>query len=244
MKKLLLTVVLSLLAVSGFAHQMNCEYVVQGDFAFKSGDLHFFSKDNDSSVEINRIDHLYIDGNRQSLDDQQQKLVSEYAEQVRVLVPLVFDLVVEGSEIGVDAATLALTTLFENEDVDALLDSMEEIRSDLIGKIDPNNFSTQDFDGGDLDQQIDTTVKRALVTLLPEVASMVVSSILTGDGELSQLAERAEKLEKLIEKHVEARADELETKAESLCKRLERMDEVESRLARLNLERIDFIEGV
>jgi hypothetical protein len=242
MKKSILAFAVSLVAISGFAHQTDCDYDVQGEFAFHSGDLRFFNEDNDRIVQINRDNQLYIDGNPQHLDANQQQLVSDYADQVRELVPLVFDLIVEGSEIGIEAATLALTTLFDGEDVDDLTDSLDDIRSELVDKIDPEHFSTQNFDDEDLEDQIEQTVKSALATLLPEVAAMAIRSVLAGDGEISQLEERAEKLEGLIEQRVEARADELEHKADSLCERLQDMDKLEDLLAEHDLGRIDFIE--
>ena len=242
MKKTVMALVLSLFAIAGFAHQTDCDYEVEGEFAFDSGDLHFFNEADDRVVQISRGNQLYIDGNLQSLNVDQQLLVNEYADQVRELVPLVFDLIVEGSEIGVEAATLALTTLFEGEDVESLTNSLKDIRSDLMDKIDPEHFSTHDFDDEDLEDQIEATVKNAIATLLPEVAAMAIRSVLAGDGELSQLEERAEKLEGLIEQRVEDRVDGLEKKAELLCERLERMDALELLLAKHDLERIDFIE--
>ncbi len=242
MKKLILALAVSLFAIHGLAHQTDCDYNVQGEFAFDSGDLRFFSDDNDRVVQIDRNNQLYIDGSQYTLNAKQQRLVSDYADQVRELVPLVFDLIVEGSEIGIEAATLALTTLFEGEDVQGLTESLDGIRSELVGKIDPEHFSTHNFDDEDLEKQIEDTVKSALATLLPEIAAMAVRSVLAGDGEISQLEERAELLEELIEERVEARADELEIKADSLCERLEHMDKLEEMLAEHDLARINFIE--
>ena len=229
-------------ALSTSAHQQ-CDFGLEGELEYNEGEITFLTQSGEIKVRIDQQNVLYLEGDRQSLDSEQQKLVSAYAAQIRETIPLVFEIIVEASEIGLQAATMALEVLFEGEDFDGLSKDLAEIREDLEQKIDATHFSTRQFEDSELEERIEATVSKAVATVMPEIAAMAIRAAFSDEGGLAGIEARADKLELLIEQKVEARADALEVRAEGLCKVMEKLDALEEKLAQHKLPEIDFIDA-
>ena len=249
MAKFLMGIALTLSALASSAAidfstdrgRVDCDYEINGEFEYDAGEMTFV--DDGEQVRIDKQDRLYVDGTRKSLSDTQQELISEYASQVREMIPAVFEVVREAGEIGVNAVTMALQVLFENEDLKDVTDELEAIRSDMSDELDAEHFSTAEFEGEEFGDRIGATVEKAMIKIVPEIAAIAVRAVFRGEDEVSEIEKRAENLEALIEERVEVRAHALESKAEALCVRLERIDVVESQLDKEQLSEIDFIEA-
>lgn len=242
MNKTVLALLVSVCATVLSAHSEECDYEIQGDLEYDRGDMRFYHDNEKTVLRIDTNNQLYIDGHQQNLSDEQQELVNEYAQAVREMIPLFFGLVVDAGAIGVEVATLAVNTLFEGEDIEGLTDTLAEIKTEFVDQLDPEHFSTRDFDGDELESLIENTVEQAMVVMLPELAAMAVTSVFSSESDPSQFEGRLKKLEHLIETRAQAEFEVLEARFEGLCKRLEKMDGVERRLAEHNLSQFDFIE--
>jgi uncharacterized Zn finger protein (UPF0148 family) len=79
---------------------------------------------------------------------------------------------------------------------------------------------------------VEDTVETMVPELVGNVVGKAVRIALSGDTKAAaELEERAERMEKTIEDQVEARAEALEHRAESLCPIIADLDQIESGLA-------------
>ncbi len=111
MKKItVLLGVLSLAFISSTALANNnnmCDYQMDYDLIIKNAALSFV-KESGNAIIIDQDNRLLMNGNEISLTKVQQELIDDYADGVRDLIPEVAAIAVEGVNLGVEAATMAL----------------------------------------------------------------------------------------------------------------------------------------
>ncbi|MEA5445598.1 DUF2884 family protein [Gammaproteobacteria bacterium AB-CW1] len=160
---------------------------------------------------------LTVDGQTMPLSAEGSARAAAYEQEVRELVEEFRVIAAEAVDIGIYAASTAVTTVFGETATRNLNADLESLREELLEAI----ATTTDFNAETFGQQIDQSVKQAVENAKPELIKagigLALTALLLGE---EHIEERVAGLEETIEAEVEARAAEIEAHAEALCPRL------------------------
>ncbi|MDG1732731.1 MAG: DUF2884 family protein [Thalassotalea sp.] len=201
-----------------------------------------FLQDQNTYVQINNQEQLFVEGKEVKLDAQQQKLLNEYAQGVHKQVPEIVDIALDAVEIAFSAVSHVVTG-FSGEDAkpnkridDIFAKIKEKVHTRFNHEEGYYFLAEQDFTEVDefiedeLEQEIEAVVTDSIGDLLIAVGSAMNS----GDGSLEEnmeaFGERMERMGDDIEAQVEDKAEELGAKAELVCNNLKSLDKIESEL--------------
>lgn len=249
MKKVLISTMasVSLLSSAVMANDDACSFSFDHDLSVINSDI-TISQSGSAKVFIDYNNQLFIDDQPQSLTSEQQALVDAYADNIRILIPEVTAIAVEGVSLGIDAASMALGTLLGEGDPDYLdfLQSVQELGDKIVAKLDANAFDSRELERAfeeDFEKEIEAFVESTINDLTPRLMAKVMTAALTEGGGASDLEMRAENLEANIEAMVEPRAELLEQRAEELCSIIVTLDSIENQLVSSGLEKMDLIKA-
>jgi len=198
-----------------------------------------FTDENGKEINIDQDNNLRIDGSRQNLNSNQQALINDYADGIRVLIPEFRSLAVEAVNIGVTAAGMALSTLLGEDDPDfsRFNSKITEIANVVTDKINADNFDN------DFDSELGAVIEDAVEEITPRLMAKVMTAALSGDESgISDIEARAKNLERDIETFVEPQAEALEARAEELCSSIDELDRIEDQMVSSGLEMMNLIE--
>ena len=173
---------------------------------------------------VMRDGRMFVDDAWVTLTPEDSKRIAEYEKTVRAAMPL-------AQQIGRDAADIAFTALGEvaaslsahPDNTQAHLDKARaELDARLAHAITPNRFS-----GNDLGKGIAHAISEVLPVVIGDIVGGAVSAAFSGD---TARLERMNNLDKEIERRVQPRADQLEVRAESLCRKMESLDALDDGL--------------
>ncbi len=221
MKKTILAVLLSGVIANVNAHNDGCDYSVDFDININENLITFDKKSGDKIVFDG--DKLLINGESVSLTDEQLQASLELQKETRQVVPKIAYIVVEGAELGVKAATIAMTGLFgDSEEVRKdLIEPIEAISAKVKANISKTSLNTQALDEAfeeDFEAEIEKLVETAITKYSGKMVSNIIGSIFSGDEEdMKDFEFRMENMEHDIERYVETHAEALEDKADELC---------------------------
>lgn len=243
---LLLTMPLFTTSVQAHSNEM-CNFEMDYDLTIENSALSF-TKESGENITIDQDNQLFINGKQKQLDGKQQRLVDDYADGVRDLIPEVTALAIEGVNLGVEAATMALGILLDGSDPDIARFStkLNQLAQNITVKLDATHFSSKNLEqafDSEFEAEIESIVEEAVTEITPKLISKVLTAAMSGEeGTLSDIEHRAEFLEQEIESYVEPRADALEARADELCESIGTLDELETRMVASGLEMMDMIE--
>ncbi|MEL0036906.1 MAG: DUF2884 family protein [Gammaproteobacteria bacterium] len=248
MKKVLISTLASasLLSSAVMAHDDACSFSFDHDLSVINSNI-TISQTGTSKVFIDDNNQLFIDDQVQALTSEQQKLVDDYADNIRILIPEITSIAVEGINLGIDAASLAIGTLLGEGDPDYLefVQRLQDLGDKIVTKIDSDNFDSRELERAfedDFENEIEAFIDETMNELTPRLMAKVMTAALT-DGGTSDFEMRAESMEADIEAMVEPRAEMLEQRAEELCTIITQLDTIENQLVESGLEKMDLIKA-
>ncbi|MEL0067026.1 MAG: DUF2884 family protein [Gammaproteobacteria bacterium] len=248
MKKVLISTLASasLLSSAVMAHDDACSFSFDHDLSVINSNI-TISQTGTSKVFIDDNNQLFIDDQVQALTSEQQKLVDDYADNIRILIPEITSIAVEGINLGIDAASLAIGTLLGEGDPDYLefVQRLQDLGDKIVAKIDSDNFDSRELERAfedDFENEIEAFIDETMNELTPRLMAKVMTAALT-DGGTSDFEMRAESMEADIEAMVEPRAEMLEQRAEELCTIITQLDTIENQLVESGLEKMDLIKA-
>jgi hypothetical protein len=174
---------------------------------------------------VMRQGRLFVDDKWVSLSADDTKRISEYEKKVRAAMPL-------AAQIGRDAAEIAFTAL--GEVATGLSSHPDETRAHLakaraeIDKRLARSVTANRFNGNDLGEGIGHAISEVLPLVIGDLVGGAITTAFSGDTER---LERLNNLDKEIERRVKPRADQLELRAESLCRSMQSLDAIDNALA-------------
>lgn len=193
-----------------------------------------------SSHEQVRIEgeRLWIGGEPVSLTPSEQRRLQHYARDLRRFTQEATSVALEGVQIGLEGASVAVTTLTGKPLAADTQARMQELQRHFAERFDGRLFSADSF-GPDFDREIDASVD-ALIDELAEQALGGVGSMLSlALFAPSTLESRAAQVEQQVTQQIQVRADVLERRAEGLCKQVQTLDGLENSLGRFDLFSVD-----
>lgn len=212
------------------------------DFAYNvdiDGDNLSFSSKDQQKVLIESGQSLYLDGEKQSLSPAQLKLVQEYNQQVRELLPAASGIAEEASAIALEvvgAVTAAL--LADNpEKSKEFMAKVESISAGLKQHISNSHLRPQaveDYlESSDFEAEFEALIESAVGDFIENnVAEMVAAAMSGNEEKVKAFEQRMEQFGKDMETKFEARGELLEAKAEELCQMVNRIDLKEADLVK------------
>lgn len=179
-------------------------------------------------------DRLWIDGRELSLSATERRRLADYRVELGGLTRNAGQVALDGAQLGIDGAALAIATLSGSDDsAQAIRRRFAGVRERLAQQLDGRHLPAQmlgkDFDA-ELDETIDELVEEAVVGIGGGVAKRVAMALFAP----SQLQARADRLDPLLEAHIERRGEQLEQRADALCAQVRRLDALENAIGRFN----------
>lgn len=226
---------LAVSAIGAQAHESQtqlCDYALGYDLAVAPGDVRL-----SSPAEHWRIDgdRLYRNDREQALTQDERRQLARYREAVERLVPTVSALAVEGAMLGVEAVTLTLALLGDDEDVDALSARLAKLSERLRAQFDGRRLPAGGIDDQVLDAKLEAEIEDiasdAALQLTGSISRFVFSAIFNP----SEAEARGAHIERVVERRIEPRAEAIERRAEALCDELRTLDAQERALNRFDL---------
>jgi len=197
---------------------------------------HILIKESDETiVDIYNDETIFINGDQITLDNEQQKLVTEYSLALRAAVPQVAEIAVDAVEVAFEGINAGLGNMIN---LDNTRDKFEEIKTRINDKYNQNeghySFSEGNFSTNIEDEQIGDAVKDVIKDVAPQLIGKVLANIGNSMAEGNMDFSDLDGLDTRIESEIDARTEDLEQKADEFCKNLKRVDKIEDNLIATN----------
>ena len=209
-------------------NDQKCNFGTDYDVLVKPDGITFERQDGTPGSVFMHDGALRIDGRDVAVSAGDAKRLREYESQVRSLLPEVASIAREGVDIGFDAlATVVASFADDPAERSRLVAELNQQHRQALAEVDSGlghgvwrQHSMQDL--------MENQVGGAVSTLVGTVTAKAVKAALSGDeSQVAALEARADSLDKSIDKEVDARADKLGERAEALCPRMQRLDELQ-----------------
>jgi hypothetical protein len=193
-----------------------------------------FRQDADYGSANVRIagDRLFVNGAEVSLAADDRRRVADIDHGVRALVPQVRAIAIDAMAIAFEAVTRVAETFADDpSEVTKLRGRLSDTRLAFEQKLDAE-LAHRPFDDKVLEDSVERAVKDIVPIVVGDIVGKALKVALSGDeAAAKRLEERADKLDRTIQKEVEGRAKELEQRAEAFCSDLRHLDSLENDLA-------------
>ena len=233
MHKVILLIVGVLASSLVSAHSEQCDYSMDFNLEISEQKLVFINQ-KVGKVEF-FADRLQVDGQTLVLSKQQAKASRDFDQLARQMVPKVVEIAIDGAELGVKAATIVVSSLFEDDPqaiedlVKPISDFADKIRADITEK-QINTHSLNATLEHQFEQKIDQLVEKAFSKYAGKIIGQVFDAAFSiEDDSKSPFSQRMDKMQQNLDKYVEAESDVIEKKGEALCsdiKQLAKFDQV------------------
>lgn len=229
----------ALALAGGNATAANCDLDFDSQYALRldHGKLEF-SRHADGAAKQVRIDgnRVYVDGQELTLSRDQKAKVAEFSGNVAALAKDAVDIGLEGVDIAYVAVS-EVAQMFQDDagarrEIEEKLDrSRAEVRKRIGAFADTGTFNESEIEKL-VEDNIEQVVGDLVGVVVGEIVTQAVSIALSGDeAKANELEARAEQLEKTIEIKVEGRAKALEARAEALCERAKLLADLDEAMA-------------
>ena len=247
MKSLLLGLA-GLLAMPLALADESCHLNLDQDILIEPNSITLTTHDGRQMQFNNRA--LMVDGEVASLSDEERATVAEYDAQLRVLVPEVVNLALEGVDVGITAMSEVFTALTGAPLTDGVAAIMEKFRNEVNMAV-TRDGTTYHLNGErargmeDLANTLEADIDAAVRDYVASAVTSMVGSILRGESSdnlenLNDFGTRMEKLGKEIETRVQGKVGNIEQRADALCVKAETLRETEDRLYHARPELAEF----
>ena len=248
MKKLIIGTLASLCVMSASVQASDDSCNFQFDHDLSVIDNQITLSDSAITIEIDSSNQLFINNEPQSLTAEQQEILDAYADNIRLLIPEVSAIAMEGVSLGIDAASLALGSLLGQGDPDYLefMQKIQELADNIMLKLDLENFDSKRIESSfdaEFENEIETLVEETIEDLTPRLMAKVMTAAMMDGGVENAMELQAEQLEMDIENMIEPRAEALEARAHELCAIVTEIDTLENQLVASGFEQMDLIRA-
>jgi hypothetical protein len=226
MHRLLALSVLSLACGGAFAADVNVSCSMDSDYDLSIDERSVILTRDDGVPKaiVMRQGRLFVDDRWVTLSAADSQRIADFEKGARAAMP-------EAQAIGRDAADIAFTVLGEvaagfASDPKAAQAKLAKARSQIDARLARSVTPTR-FDGRDLGEGIGAAVSDVIPSMIGDIVGGAISAAFSGD---SSRLKRLENLDAQIDQRVAPRAQALERKAESLCKRMVELDRIDDAL--------------
>lgn len=182
-------------------------------------------------------DQLYLDGEVQALNAGERKQLNLYRQGLAQLTADAGALAREGISLGIEAATLAMAALADDQAADRLSQQMATVAERLRARYDGHHLPAGTLRDHHLDAALEAEIETLVLRAAGDMAGGIAAFAWSAITDPAHAEARGARIERLVERRVQPRADALEARADSLCKDLRKLDALERRLDRFDLLR-------
>ena len=194
-----------------------CNVVFKNDVRIKPNELEIF-KANNQRMLFTAEGELSINGEQVALNSAQRQALTNYTDNLRVQLPEVANIALEGVKI----AGVALEEVANAFNIDGL-DNIATLMDDtfyqqgtfVMGQQSFTQFG-ENFEQ-QFEQQIETAVESAVMQSMGSILVALGSELMGSGGDMQAFEERMENMGAQIEEKVELHAKKLEQRANTLC---------------------------
>ena len=199
-------------------------------------------KVSEKGLEKYRVDvgQLFVEGKAVNLSAQQQKLLTQYSDEVSRQVPEVIDLVGEVVTLATQAVTMAMTPLLGDaagSQIDKLMNGIEQ-RIDTMAYQHGDKFfigstesSLEETFNDEFEQEMENIISNSIGGLMMSMGSQIMSSEGGSfEEKMNAFAIKMENVGKDIELQMESQSEALEARADKVCGDFEKLMVLENQL--------------
>ncbi|CAH9065398.1 hypothetical protein PSECIP111951_03703 [Pseudoalteromonas holothuriae] len=248
MKKLILAATITFSSAS-FAHSQidgshfqfssdECAVNFKNDVRITPDELFITNSENNRKLRITDTGLVFLDSTPISLSPQQQQAVVNYADELRVKLPQVANIALDGIKIA-GVALEEVAAAFELKEFSSLNTLLGEIETEVnetfyqqgafvMGEQTFNEF------GHNFEQQFETRIESAVEGAMMEsigsILMAVGSKMVSSGGDMAAFEERMKNMGQQIEDKVKIQAKNIEQQANALCGQFEVIAQTENQL--------------
>jgi hypothetical protein len=234
MKRLLLAAALGLsFTVAAQARSVSIDSCgLESDYEVsldKSGLSFQHSGGKPASIVMNK-GQLIVDGRPLALSDADHARVAEYEATVRALVPQAKAIARDAIDIAFVAVSEVAAAFSGTADSSSTRQRLGAVRSEITQRID-DAFDKKPWSEDEFDSLVEKAMSDLMPVILAEVAGNAVMIALSGDeARAEELERRAEKMEHDIERRIDTQTAQLASRVAALCPMVARLDSLENSL--------------
>lgn len=229
--------------------EYSCNVNLSAGFSMDNNKLTFLEDSKQRDGEKSPQNTLYtitngktltVRGNNIELTTAQKNLITQYDAEIRLLVPDVKNVAIEGVDLAIEGVNLAFNGLLgEGNSVGAdLTKELELIREQVVNNLsieDGINIGVEGLEsdellGKDFDQRIENAVEKAVLNSMGSILMSVGQQMMTSNSGEKNFEARMEDFGETIEQEMELRSAKIEQKAQALCRSMVEVDLLEKRL--------------
>ena len=169
---------------------------------------------------------LFVDGKEQKLSDADHARIARIEQEMTDSLPLLHDIVVE----SVDIAFFALAEVARALASDPKASVAELQRAQVKLRAEMQDKPLAAFDGDAIGHIIEPVVAEFVPQIVGGAVKNAMSAAFGGEKKANEFEQRMERMEKELDRNVEARAKLLEPLAEDMCNRLTTIDRFDDEL--------------
>jgi hypothetical protein len=194
---------------------------------------------NQTRVQINHDDQLLIGGYWIDLNETETQVLRDYSKGIRDTVPELVELATDGVNLGLSAIEQVVESMSDKEP-EVLKTQLQYVERALMDKfkrgddfffIAPQSLSKiDDFFTKEISQKIHSAVHGSLGAILVSLGDAFKSREGNIEDRINDMGQRMDIISREIDKSLQKKAAQLETKAAEYCECLNTLDKTESRL--------------
>ena len=240
----------SVLAHNNFSSQ-SCDVELNADIRVTQKTIEF-SQDDTTLYQIIDDKNLYAAGDNIKLSKSQQRLVTEYSENIRAVMPEIKAIALEGIDLAIQGVDLAFDQLLgqDNNTVDELTEQLELIADEIETKFN-QDYSINERGIFINDQNLNQAFEQRIEKIIEQSISASVGSLflvlgqqmLSSDDDSDTLTfeQKMENFSQKIAHEMESRANKLEYRANKVCQTVHAIDTLEEQL-KVNIKALSDID--
>lgn len=205
-----------------------CRVGTDYDVLVQPGGIRFERNDGKPAQVFMHDGALRIDGRDVAVSAADAARLREYEGQVRSLLPEVASIARDGVDIGFDALTTVVASFAEDPaERSRLTDDLNREHRQALADVE-NGLGHGVWRQHSMENLMENQLGDGVSTLVSTVTAKAVKAALSGDQrQVAALEARADTLDRSIDQQVDARADKLGDRAQALCPRLVRLDQLQ-----------------
>lgn len=230
---------LLMLCAGSVAAESSCRANLDSGVRISVAAIEFFEGDK-TLYRISGDQQLWVDGRALKLSAEQQRMVSDYAANIRALVPEVKEIALGAVAIAQDAVVMLIDEFIgqDNKVSRQLSAELTHVKGDI-----EHYFSTQQpisFDeqgNGSLDvlgQHFETRIARVVETSVQDsigsFALSMIKEIFSSAGNMEKFEQRMNRFGEQVDERMQARALVMEQRGQALCESVIAIDTQEENL--------------
>lgn len=232
-----------LLSTGAMAHDTHfstdsCDVDLNAGFSIKNNVI-TMTKHDKAIYKIVDGRTLIINSETIALNAAQQEAVSQYAAEIKALIPEVKGIATDAIELASEGVSIAFDELLgeDNKVGNDLSSELYSLKQELDERFDVNNFTIEedgtvqgDFLSEDFEQRIESIVEKTVENSMGTLLIAVGQELLLAGGDMDAFEHKMEKFGEQIEYEMESRANVIEQRGEKLCYSIEKIDLLEEKL--------------